>query len=57
MKCPEDRFKVKYVVSHMICNSTSELIVPGYYVQESLHDFKKMLDTFLEGKKKSTEGY
>lgn len=57
MKCPEDRFKVKYVVFHMICSSTSELIVPGYYIRESLHDFKKMLDTFLEGKKKSTEGY
>lgn len=57
MKCPEDRFKVKYVVFHMICSSTSELIVPGYYIRESLHDFKKMLDKFLEGKKKSTEGY
>lgn len=40
----------------MICSSTSELIVSEYCVQESLHEFKKLLDTFLDGKK-STKGY
>lgn len=40
----------------MLCSSASELIVAGYCVQESFHELKKHLDTFLDGKE-STKGY
>lgn len=35
----------------MICGLTSEFIVCGYCLQESLHKLKKILDTFSEEKK------
>lgn len=35
----------------MMCVLTSELIAPGYCVQESLHRLKKILDIFSDEKK------
>lgn len=40
----------------MIDVLTSELIVPGYCVQESLHKLKKILDMLFD-EKKCTKGY
>lgn len=44
------RSKKNEVAFWIICVLTSELIVPGYCVQESLHKLKKILDVFSDEK-------